>query len=167
MTSPLRTIPAALLTFCLAGAAAAGPLVPTRASQLYAARTGSGNVQCPFGVVPGGNTPYLIDVMVGSDGVEQPFAIPAKQVFVVTGFDFAFGGPVSGTIVVVHLTSFDAMGQGSILAQGTATTGANQIGGGSVVVPHGVAVRGDRTLCITGTAGATGGVVQGFFAKDK
>jgi hypothetical protein len=46
--------------------------------------------------------------MVGSDGTERPFAIPPKQVFVVTGFDFNFGGPVAGTTVFVRLTSFDA-----------------------------------------------------------
>ena len=104
--------------------------------------------------------------MVGTDGVERPFAVPPKQVFVITGFDFNYGGPVSGTTVFVQLTSFDATGTPSILAQGTATTSSNQVGGGSVVVPHGVAVRGDKTLCVAGSNGATGGIVHGFFAKD-
>ena len=166
MSKLARRVAVALGCTLLGGSAAfAGPLVPTRPSQLVSAKDGT-NTPCPF---PSGplNTPYLIDRMVGSDGSVVPFAIPEKQVFVITSFDFNFGGPVPDTTVFVQLTAYDAMGAGATLLQGTATTSGNQVGGGSVVAPSGIAVRRDKTLCVTGTAGATGGIVHGFFAKDR
>jgi hypothetical protein len=167
MTTRVRALVTVLLAAPLAASAAlGGPLVPTRASQLVTARTGSGNVPCPFGG-GGSNSPYLIDTMIGPDGAERPFAIPPKQVFVVTGFDFNFGGPVAGSTVFVQLTSFDAQGTPAVLAQGTVATGSDQLGGGSVAIPNGVVVHGDRMLCVTGNKAATGGLVHGFFAKDR
>lgn len=167
MTRTVRAILVALVVVPLTAAAVlGGPLTPRKASQLVTARTGPGNVPCPFGG-GGSNSPFLVDVMAGVDGVERPFAIPPKQVFVVTSFDFNFGGPVADTTVFVWLTAFDAQGTPTNLVQGTATTSSNQVSGGSVVVPSGVAVRGDKTLCVTGSGAATGGIVHGFFAKDR
>jgi hypothetical protein len=47
------------------------------------------------------------------------------------------------------------------------TTGSDQVGGGSITIPNGARVRADRTLCVTGSTAATGGIVHGFFAKDR
>jgi hypothetical protein len=164
--SALRAIAAAAGTLALSSAAAlAGPLAPSRPSQLVSAYAVS--QVCAFDPNGVNNTPYQISRMTGIDGVDAPFVIPPKQVFVITSVRFTFGGPVPGTIVNLQLLSFDATGNYGLLAEARATAESDQVGQADVLLPTGIPVRADKTLCIIGSSGATGGMVHGFFAKDR
>jgi hypothetical protein len=157
---------AVALTCLIALPAAAGPLVPTRPSQVVVlVPTATDKSPCNV-------TGYPVDQMRASDGTVSPFVIPEKQVFVVTSVDvfgsadepnrryfFSLGlngdGPVpGGTLVVGDAGLTDAFGGYS----------------GSVTVPTGVVVPRGQLLCarLSGPNDEpTFMRVHGFFAKDK
>ena len=113
-----------------------------------------------------------IDTVQKSDGTFATFAIPAKQVFVVTSIDFNIQGPASG-----H--RFEAA-----VSRENPTSGANSniteiagVSNGSVnaniLIPNGSVVKSGMRLCalvddFTDLSHPIAEViVHGFFAPDK
>jgi hypothetical protein len=157
---------AAALTCLIALPAAAGPLVPTKASQVA--------ILLPTATTESGCGPnaYPVDTMRKSDGTVVPFVVAPKEVFVVTSVDvwgeaeepnrryyFSLGidntpGIPGGTLVVGDAGLTDS--SGGYAASMTVPTGA--------IVPSGV------LLCskIDGPAEEPTFVrVHGFFSKAK
>jgi hypothetical protein len=143
--------------------AAAGPLAPSKPSQLVSARAVS--TPCPF-ETQAGNNAYEITSMSTPDGVQAPFAIPPKQVFVITSAYLTLtGGPANDT---AQLYLFAVEGEsGSILTEGVAATNASGLAIVERVLPTGIAVKSGKALCVLGSQGNSLGSVTGFFAKDK
>jgi hypothetical protein len=150
----------------LAPPAAAGPLVPTRASQVVALNptpvTDSG---C-------GASAYPVDNMRTSDGQLVPFTIPLNQVFVVTSMD-VFGQadePNRRYFFALFIDTSPSVPGGSLVVGDAGLTDASGNYSGSVTVPTGVVVPPGVLLCaqIDGPAEEpTFTRVHGFFAKDK
>jgi len=148
----------------LAPPASGGPLAPTRASQVV--------VLHPTAVTdsPCGLNAYPVNNMRRSSGDVVPFAIPPKQVFVVTSADvFGSAQPNSRYFFSLSVEGSLPLVSGSILV-GEAATDASGYYAGSVSVPSGVVVPPGALLCA-----AVGGPseeptfirVHGFFAKDR
>jgi hypothetical protein len=150
----------------LAPPASGGPLVPTRASQVV--------VLSPSAVDDSacGADAYPVDTMRTSDGQLAPFAIPAKQVFVVTSVD-VFGSadePNRRYHFNLTLDSSATIPGGSLVVGDAGLTDAAGNYAGSVTVPSGAIVPAGALLCaqIDGPSEEpTFMRVHGFFAKDK
>ena len=158
---PRRAVPA--LVLLAAAAASAGPLAPTKPSQLVSARAVS--TPCPFETNPGNNA-FQITSMSTPRGVQAEFAIPPKQVFVITSAYLTLsGGPANDT---AQLYLFAIEGEsGSILAEGVAATNASGLAIVDRVLPTGIAVKSGKALCVLGSQGSSLGSVTGYFTKDK
>jgi hypothetical protein len=149
----------------LATQASAGPLAPTRASQVV--------VLHPTAVTDSacGSTAYPVDNMRTSTGDVVPFAIPPRQVFVVTSAD-VFGSattPSRNYSFSLSIENSAPLAGGSILI-GAAPSDAAGYYAGSVSVPSGVVVPPGALLCakIEGPNDEPTFIrVHGFFAKDK
>ena len=143
--------------------AAAGPLAPTKPSQLVSARAVS--TPCPL-ESQAGNNAYQITSMSTPEGVQAEFAIPPGQVFVITSASLTLtNAPVSAT---AQLYLFAANGaDGAILTEGLTTTSVNGTGIVDRVLPTGIAVRSGLALCVLGSQGSSLGSVTGYFTKDK
>lgn len=150
----------------LAGPAAAGSLVPTRASQVV--------VLNPTAVTDSGCgvTAYPVDSMRTSDGLVAPFVIPPNQVFVVTSMD-VFGQadePNRRYFFSLTIDSSPPIPGGTVVVGDAGLTDASGNYSGSVTVPTGVVIPPGVLLCarIDGPAEEpTFTRVHGFFAKDK
>jgi hypothetical protein len=150
------TIVAALILVGGAAAAQAGPLVPTRASQLVTLQASLPDPICGLSGRP-------FSTQVTSDGqFELGFVIPPKQVLVVTSLDWAvFGADPSATVLVSLGTNGGAsyfIGTGVADAAGTA--------GGSATFSH--AIRPGTTLCISALGvDSLNAALHGFLARDR
>jgi hypothetical protein len=112
----------------------------------------------------------LINQQQKSDGTTGPFAVPARKVFVVTGFDFVFNGGTASRHVQVPLVVVDAtLSQVAYIGTGNAVADAAGNGGGSVALPAGFAVKSGTRVCFQFAGNVTGGavIVRGFLAPDK
>jgi hypothetical protein len=137
----------------------AGPLAPTKPSQLVTAFT----VGAPCSTDPLGarfNTMRTLGIAEGA------LAIPAKQVLVITRVELTVGGATANDDVALRLVGVGGSSSGLLVEARVRTSGT---GTGSAVIelPTPVAVRGDTELCATASDGGTLGVLTGFFAKDK
>jgi hypothetical protein len=145
------------------GTAHAGPLVPTKPSQLVTIRS-SGRT-C-------GTSPWLaLDQQVNQDGTLSSFSIPSGMVLVVTSVDWRQGNTGAPYVneefflfpseanIAVNYAIVDSIGLGS----------ANGRAGASIVVT-GVAIKagtpcwGVNNISLQGSADA---LVHGFLTKDK
>lgn len=154
------------LLAALALPASAGPLVPTRPSQIVTlsptAVTDSG---C-------GTSAYPVDTMRKSDGSLVPFVVPPKQVFIVTSMD-VFGSadaPSRHYSFQLSIDNSPSIPGGSILVGDAGLTDADGSYAGSVTAPTGVVVPPGALLCASlegPNAEPTFTRVHGFFAKDK
>ena len=161
----MRSLAAALLCL-IALPAAAGPLSPTKASQVAllmpTATTESG---C-------GASAYPVDTMRKSDGTVVPFAVPPKEVFVVTSMDVWGDAEEPNRRYFFSLSIDNSPGiPGGTLVVGDAGL-TDSTGGyaGSVSVPTGAIVPSGVQLCakIDGPSEEPTFVrVHGFFAKAK
>lgn len=161
----MRVAALALLVVALSSSpASAGPLAPTRASQVVVLHPSTVS-DSPCGV-----TAYPVDGMRKSNGLVEPFVIPPKQVFVVTSADvYGSAEPSRHYRFVLVIDSSDPIPGGALLI-GEAETDAAGYYAGSVSVPSGVVVPPGALLCaqIDGpTEEPTIMRVHGFFAKDK
>ncbi len=141
----------------------AAPLAPTVASQLVT--VSGGTTECGPG-----SASKLIDQRQNGDGTTSPFVIPAKSVFVVTGFDFLFAGAAPSQIINATFVVTDAgLTTFATISSPTALSDSAGRGGGTLQLPSGFAVKSGAKLCFTLSTGNTGiaGFVHGFFAKDK
>jgi hypothetical protein len=155
---PMRVLAALSLALLLPSATLAGPLAPTKASDLVVAGTSNAAPDCP---VAG----RAFDVRFLPDGTEEPFVIPPKRVLVITSVDFTVTSS-SPNVTASPVLSLQSGGVSKSLAIASAMTDANGTATGNVVVPNGVVVRAGPTLCLIG-GDAPFGLVHGYFAKDK
>lgn len=164
-SSPIALLLALPLGVSLpASPASAGPLAPSRASQvavLHPTVTGSS---------PCGSSAYPVDGMRTSSGAIVPFEIPPKKVFVVTSVDvFGSADPNRHYRFALALATTPSI-PGGYLVVGEAVTDAAGYYAGSVSVPTGAVVPPGALLCaqLTGpTNEPTFMRVHGFFAKNK
>ena len=149
-----------LATFVgLASVAFAGPLAPTKASDLRTVYGDTNSTPCPASA---GLT--AVSLQQNANGTTTPFAIPAKSVFVVTSFDVT-GSGTAGQVSDVVLIAADGAGSFSFLAKCGGVAGSNGIASGSCVTPIGTAVKAGATLCFLPNTATV--LVRGFIAKDK
>ena len=140
----------------------AGPLAPTKASDLVVAGTSNSAPDCPI-------AGRAFDVRFLPDGTEEPFVIPPKRVLVITSVDFNLSsappdpGETQTAAPVVALQT----GTSSVpLLQGSAFSDTGGQVAGTMVASPGIPVRAGPALCILG-GNTPYGILHGFFAKDK
>jgi hypothetical protein len=154
---------AVLVAAALSTAATAGPLAPGRPSDLVTLR--SSGAACGVNTIG-----RALDLQQNPDGTEQPFAIPARKVLVVTGFDWAQGiTGAPGKAEVMFLHSQTPSGVIWPMVTSHADGSADGRAGASVAVT-GVVFREGQTLCFSANTGNIGSVVaqvHGFLAKDR
>lgn len=151
---------AALTTLSVAHAA---PLAPTAASQLVT--VSGGTTECGPA-----SSAKLFDQRLKGDGTTSPFIIPAKNVFVVTSFDFLFAGAVASQAITATLVVTDTgLTTAAAIAAPTVMSDSTGRGGGTLLLPSGFAVKSNTKICFQLSTGNTGvsGFLHGFFAKDK
>jgi hypothetical protein len=144
---------------------AAGPLGPTRPSQLVTARAVT--AVCPFDGPNELTTPYQVDTMTVAGGSDEPFAIPAKSVLVITSARLTSCCPIPGTVDLVTLVTFDAAGNMGVLGNAATTTPAEGPGYAQLTFPSGVVVRPGSAICVVGPPLSTGAEISGYFTKDR
>lgn len=151
----LRTIAATLLLLG-AAAAQAGPLTPTRASQLVTLQASLPDPVC-------GQFGRPFSTRVTSDGqFELGFVVPPKQVLVVTSIDWAVFGADPGETALVSLGT----NGGASYFIGTALADAAGAAGGTGSFVH--AIRPGTTLCISAVGvDNLNATLHGFLAKDR
>jgi hypothetical protein len=162
-----RTAALALpLLAALAASASAGPLAPSRPSQIATlVATAVLDSAC-------GATAYPVDTMRKADGSVVPFVVPPKQIFVVTSMD-VFGSADQANrryLFALLVDNAPNIPGGALLVGDAGLTDASGNYAGSVAVPNGVPVPPGAVLCarIDGpTDEPTFTRVHGFFAKDK
>jgi hypothetical protein len=153
------------LAAALATPAGAGPLLPTKASQLVTARVLEG-ADCPLAVPDPGTTANVVDDMSTLEGIQQAFVIPPRQALVVTTVNFVVVGP-AGDEFGMNLIAVNGT-QRAVLAQGLVVTGTEGVGSVTINLPTGIAVREGNALCMVSSAGGNPfGAVTGFFTKAK
>jgi hypothetical protein len=151
---------AALVPFGAAGALGAGAPKPSQLATVRAVST-----VCPFPTAIGNNA-FVLDSASTPGGVQAPFVIPPKQVFVITSANLRLsGGPANETAQLFLLAGPGP--ESAVLTEGVTTTNADGLANIDRILPSGIAVRSGLTLCVTGTQGNTLGSVTGYFAKDK
>jgi hypothetical protein len=86
-----RTLRAALLASAFAAAPSlAGPLAPSKPSQLVTAR--AVDADRPLAEPDPGTTARMIDEMSTLEGLQQPFVIPPRQVLVIRAVNLVAAG---------------------------------------------------------------------------
>jgi hypothetical protein len=155
---------AAALAAAVAFPVAAGPLAPSKPSQLVTARVISTN--CPLAEPDPGASANAIDAMSTLEGLQQAFVIPPNQVLVATSVTFVVVG-TPGDFYGMNLIAVNGQ-QRAVLAQEVVEAVGDGIGTKTIVLPTGIAVREGNALCMVSSAGGEPfGSVTGFFAKDK
>jgi hypothetical protein len=162
---PFRSLSLVLLAAAFAAApAVAGPLAPSKPSQLVTVRyleTG-----CPLAAPDPGTTANALDEMSTLEGLQQPFVIPPRQALVITSVNFTVVGE-AGDSFGMNLIAVNGT-QRAVLAQALVKTEAEGVGSLTIPIPTGIAIREGNALCMVASAGGTpAGAVTGFFAKDK
>ena len=140
-------------------AASAGPLWPTKPSQLVSAHSA--------GPLCLETTPHKVEFMTLAGRPEVPFEIPPGSVLVITSARLLSFGAAAGTPENVQLVTFDASGNMGVLGGATIVTESNQQGHAELSFPTGVAVRPGSSICVVGPPRTTAVEVTGYFAKDR
>jgi hypothetical protein len=161
-------VAAALCAITLvASAAAAGPLVPTRPSQLVTVRALRGGSQpCPIDPTGDLNEPFQIDLMANLAGPQRPLVIPDEKVLVITHVHLITESAPPNISVKLALIAVTGQDLG-VLAETDAITNGDGIASADIDLPSGIAVRPGQPLCAAAGRGTTFGTVSGFFAKDR
>lgn len=154
----LKTIVAFMAVIGASAVAQAGALAPTKASQLVSLQASAPNPAC------GGIGSPFTNRVTSEGQVATGFAVPPKQVLVLTSIQWAvFGVDASATTFVI----LTANGNGSTtFFLGESQSDANGTAGGIASFSH--AIRPGTTICIS-SAGATSvsATLHGFLAKDR
>jgi hypothetical protein len=167
----MSKLAAALVLVAVTAPAAAGALEATKPSQVVAvyarAATAPACAGAPVGV-------HAFESIGKSDGTTVPFAIPAKSVFVVQGFDFSTvtvaNRFTSFTVLAVDPAHPVSLGVSGAIAAGGAVADENGFLGGTVTIPGGLVIKPPAVPCFSsGLADDDDSTVilHGFFAKDK
>ena len=98
----------------------------------------------------------------------KPFSVPAKQVFVVTGFSWEVFGAGASLAQTIGLRLEAQGGFNSISAKSTAMADSAGHAGASEVFGTPIVVKSGFSLCLTSLTPASNlqGTAQGFFAPD-
>jgi hypothetical protein len=155
---------AALVLMCLATSAPAAAVEPKKPSDLVLLDATLGFVD-PQPPCPAGSR--LVNARVLADGTTEPFAIPAKQVLVVTAANFYAEGVADRNY---EFAVFVAGGAALVHANARSDPAGQVVAG--VTIPDGVVVRAGAALCANAGNLATGAVPSfvrrhGDFAKDR
>jgi hypothetical protein len=163
----MRILPLLALPFLASPALAAGPLAPTRASevvQLFASFNPPGCTASAAGAT--------LDTRVLPDGTYAPLVIPPKRVLVITDVRWIANTLEPNEEIWVFLRPGPPQpGFGSLPLAG-ARSDANGRAAGQAHLDPGIVVRSLADLCVTlsdsGGPKAPGNLAgSGFFAKDK
>jgi hypothetical protein len=139
-------------------------LAPATASDLV---TLLGNLDTDC--VPEGGA-RLVNQQQKADGTTAPFAVPARQVLVVTSYDFIFSGGTPSQRMQVPLVVVDAtLTQVAYVGTGHTIADSAGNGGGTITLPSGFAVKSGTRLCFQFAPNVTAGavIVRGFLAPDR
>lgn len=143
-------------------------LGPTKASQL-ATVTATGTCALPgFSA----NTSATFTNAIHPDGTSSPFAIPAKQVFVITDVTLTVSGQQANDAMLSLISVGTASGASQVAGQ-FETAGATGAVKSVFTFPAGVAVKSTSLVCasmINTTHGGSvflSGTMHGYFAPDK
>lgn len=161
-----------IFVIAVGGGAQAGPLAPTRASQLatllslFDTRSEMASAACPDNGFAGASSRAFDFRVDGS--TFRALTIPPGQVFVVTDFDWeATGVPIAEFVTAVLMIETD--GFNSFSAQSTARAdGVGQVGSAGLL-GTGIVIRAGEKLCLSVRAPLSSlkGSARGFFASDK
>jgi hypothetical protein len=177
-TSMLRLTAVAVFTLIGAGLscanlAAAGPLAPTKASQLVTLFT-SGGTFCGGGGPAGQGR--LVDQQTDPSGNSHTFQIPTGQVLIVTSGTIQIASGLAGSSVTLFIEEFGAGGGGGNPVHGSSLVlDSNGSGHTDFVLNPGVIVKAIASSPVQGlcadTQGAPNAVINatlhGFLAPDK
>jgi hypothetical protein len=169
----LRLVVPALFGLAIASAtpAAAGPVGPTKPSQIVTAIGRSTAPACPGVDVSLGVK--LVNQLAANDGSTATFAIPPKSVFVVQSFEFQIIGGNANVFEGINLIAVDPAVPPGKDTNGNASFGGGLTDGngtvvGNHVIPGGLVIEPPAALCFQARNALTPViVVHGFFAKDK
>jgi hypothetical protein len=156
---PSRALFAALLPAVFSVAAAAGPLVATKPSQVVTLTVGGEG--CAFG--------EAIALRVLADGTTAPFTIPEGQVLAINEVDWGIAfGPASSTLVIALSAQLPGAASPVPFFLDTAPSDGNGSGGTTSPVAQAIVASG-ATVCRAGGTeqGARSVIVRGFLAKAK
>ena len=150
-----------------AGARAAGPLAPTRATDIVTLAASFEPPGCS-----GGSSGARLDTRVTPEGTYEPLVIPPKRVLVLTELRW-FVVTTANVEVAAGLRPGPETGGFSGLVLPSARSDANGHAGGEAKLEPGLVVRNPADLCVR-LSPSSGGVVApgnltgaGYFAKDK
>ena len=155
-------------SIALAAHAAAGPLAPSKPSQLVTAFGGTQQA-APCGDVAGWNR---VDKIGNADGSTSPLEIPPKSVLVVTHLEIAVLGATASSFTSVLFAAVDpanppalgSLGANSSVVGVADATGRLQA---SETIPDGLVVKPPALLCYLPVGTAAGVTAHGYFTKDK
>ena len=153
---------AALIGLGLVSSAIAGPLAPSKPSQLVSLR--NGGYYCGPGV-----TYPMLNVQENGDGTETfPFAIPAGQVLIVQDVEITID-KTANTPVYISIGIGDASSSPSDdLAAGAGYTNPGGFTEFNFQFPNGVVIKPGKFLCISDPlAGVNAATAHGFLTKDR
>jgi hypothetical protein len=158
---------ASLALVFLAAPSAAGPLQPTRASQLV---TAYGGADAPAAC--GATVFSRVDKIGNPDGSSASFVIPPKSVFVITDIAVSGSGGTPGNLATVSVLAVDPANPpapGAIGAHAAASGVIDPIGNfqGTATIPNGLVVKSPALLCYTSVTPSVSVIAHGYFAKDK
>jgi hypothetical protein len=136
-------------------AAAAGPLVPTKPSEV---------VTLAFSGTVCASSSVALDQRVLPDGTTVPFAIPEGRVLVVTEVDWQIDGNTPSVTMTFELRALTPAATATTFFTDFATSNAE--GDAGNVRPVANAIVG-TALCARGSTGVQEAYVRGFLAKDK
>ena len=153
----------------MAGRAWAGPLAPTKASQVVTLATAAGAPTCPF--IAAGK---VVDSLQKPDATTASFSIPPGSVLVITEAEIVGANAASaGDRCEINLNLATAT-TSNVLATHEELCDASGRISGTLTFPTGAVVKHGSTICAVGfddtTAAALPGilaVVHGFLASDK
>ena len=153
----------------MAGGAWAGPLAPTKASQVVTVATTPGSPVCPFG-----STGKVIDTLQKPDATTASFSIPPGSVLVITEVEISASKASSaGDLCEIDLILGTASSFSRVATHEALCDASGEISG-TLTVPTGAVVKPGSALCAVGfdatlgvPLGGTFAVVHGFLAKDN
>jgi len=155
-----RLLFVALLSSLSLAEATAGPLAPTKASDLVTATKSGAAPACPV-------TGLEVDWRLLEDGTIAPFVVPPGQVFVLTGYEFHHnaalpnGSQVLGQVSIQTPTAVAFVSSTSVIM-----TDFN--GFSHVQLPSGIAVKPPAKVCLTaGNPAQSDLTLHGFLVRDK
>jgi hypothetical protein len=148
---------------CLALCGCVAPLRPIKPSDLVTLIADPLTPICPATTVP-----HLFSDRLLPDGTRVPFTIPTNMVLIITSFDWVVEGSSQAKNTVWTAVTFMGTGKNNALFSGAM---ADSIGraAGNTTIPNGVTVGPGTVMCLDYVGGVTSayGRVHGFLAPKR